>query len=164
MAFVVNDRVQEFTTTTGTGTLTLTGSPDGFETFSSAVCNGNTTYYAISSNTTEFEVGIGTVGAGTLSRDTVISSSNSDALVNFSAGTKNVFVTLPASKTILLNDSGTVDINGNLDVDGGTIKLDGNYPTGTDNVALGNTALDDGSLSGANNTAIGSAALTANMI
>jgi hypothetical protein len=110
MAFVVNDRVQEFTSTTGTGTLTLTGSPDGFETFSSAVGNGNTTYYTISSNTTEFEVGIGTVGAGTLSRDTVISSSNSDALVNFSAGTKNVFVTLPASKTILLNDSGNVGI------------------------------------------------------
>jgi hypothetical protein len=110
MAFVIKDRVQEFTSTTGTGTLTLTGSPDGFETFSSAVGNGNTTYYTISSNTTEFEVGIGTVGAGTLSRDTVISSSNSDALVNFSAGTKNVFVTLPASKTILLNDSGNVGI------------------------------------------------------
>jgi hypothetical protein len=106
-------------------------------------------------STTEFEVGIGTVGAGTLSRDTVISSSNSDALVNFSAGTKNVFVTLPASKTILLNDSGTVDINGNLDVDGGTIKLDGNYPVGTANVALGDGALDDGSLTGSCNVAIG---------
>jgi hypothetical protein len=106
MALVVNDRVQEFTITTGTGTLTLTGSPDGFETFSNAIGNGNTTYYAISSNTTEFEVGIGTVGAGTLSRDTVISSSNSDALVNFSAGTKNVFVTLPASKAVYLDSTG----------------------------------------------------------
>jgi hypothetical protein len=134
MAFVVNDRVQEFTSTTGTGTLTLTGSPDGFETFSSAVGNGNTTYYTISSNTTEFEVGIGTVGAGTLSRDTVISSSNSDALVNFSAGTKNVFVTLPASKTILLNDSGNVGIgtsipDAKLEVQTSEAKAGSSYST-----------------------------------
>jgi trimeric autotransporter adhesin len=53
-------------------------------------------------------------------------------------------------------------VNGNVSVDGGTIKLDGNYPTGTGNVALGNSALDDGSLSGGGNTAIGSVALTAN--
>jgi hypothetical protein len=139
MAFVVNDRVQEFTSTTGTGTLTLTGSPDGFETFSSAVGNGNTTYYTISSNTTEFEVGIGTVGAGTLSRDTVISSSNSDALVNFSAGTKNVFVTLPASKTILLNDSGTVDLTGNLD-------LNSNDITGTGNINITGNLTASGNL------------------
>jgi hypothetical protein len=139
MAFVVNDRVQEFTSTTGTGTLTLTGSPDGFETFSSAVGNGNTTYYTISSNTTEFEVGIGTVGAGTLSRDTVISSSNSDALVNFSAGTKNVFVTLPASKTILLNDSDTVDLTGNLD-------LNSNDITGTGNINITGSLTASGNL------------------
>jgi hypothetical protein len=139
MAFVVNDRVQEFTSTTGTGTLTLTGSPDGFETFSSAVGDGNTTYYTISSNTTEFEVGIGTVGAGTLSRDTVISSSNSDALVNFSAGTKNVFVTLPASKTILLNDSGTVDLTGNLD-------LNSNDITGTGNINITGNLTASGNL------------------
>jgi len=103
MAFVVNDRVQEFTSTTGTGTLTLTGSPDGFETFSSAVGDGNTTYYTISSNTTEFEVGIGTVTDATpdtSSRDTIISSSNSDAAVNFTAGEKNVFCTMPAKRTI----------------------------------------------------------------
>jgi hypothetical protein len=61
-----------------------------------------------------------------------------------------------------ISSTGNLEVSGNLDVDGGTIKLDGNYPVGTDNVALGNTALDDGSLSGANNTAIGSAALTAN--
>jgi hypothetical protein len=136
MAFVVNDRVQEFTTTTGTGTLTLTGSPDGFETFSSAVGNGNTTYYAISSNTTEFEVGIGTVGAGTLSRDTVISSSNSDALVNFSAGTKNVFVTLPASKAILLNDSNIVNVPGAATFAAGTVSLPSISTTGDTNTGI----------------------------
>ena len=108
MAFAVNDRVKETSTTTGTGTLTLAGAVPGFETFSSAIGNTNTTYYVIQNQNvpSEFEVGIGTVGAGTLSRDTIISSSNSDAAVNFSAGTKDVFVTLPASKAVLENDSG----------------------------------------------------------
>ena len=108
MAFAVNDRVKETSTTTGTGTFTLAGAIEGFETFSSAIGNSNTTYYAITNQgtPTEFEVGIGTVGAGTLSRDTIISSSNSDAAVNFSAGEKNVFCTLPASKAVLENDSG----------------------------------------------------------
>ena len=103
MALVLNDRVKETTTTTGTGTLTLAGAATGFETFSSAIGNTNTTYYAIASDTgSEFEVGLGTVGAGTLARtsDGVISSSNSDGLVDFSAGTKNVFCTFPASNTL----------------------------------------------------------------
>ena len=103
MAFVLNDRVKETSTTTGTGTFDLAGAETGFESFISGVGNGNITYYAISNDgTNEFEVGIGTVtdaATDTLSRDTIISSSNSDALVNFSAGTKTVFCTLPASRT-----------------------------------------------------------------
>jgi hypothetical protein len=103
MAFVLNDRVKETSTTTGTGTFDLAGAETGFESFVSGVGNSNITYYAISNDgTTEFEVGIGTVTSGspdTLSRDTIISSSNSDAAVNFSAGTKTVFCTLPASRT-----------------------------------------------------------------
>jgi len=103
MAFVLNDRVKETSTTTGTGTFDLAGAETGFESFVSGVGNSNVTYYAISNDgTTEFEVGIGTVTDATpdtLSRDTIISSSNSDALVNFSAGTKTVFCTLPASRT-----------------------------------------------------------------
>ena len=92
MAFVINDRVKENSTTTGTGTFTLSGAVTGFETFSSAIGNANTTYYTIhTQNAAQFEVGIGTVGAGTLARDTVISSSNSDAAVDFTAGTKDVF-------------------------------------------------------------------------
>jgi hypothetical protein len=122
MAFVINDRVQETTTTTGTGTVDLNGALTGFESFISAIGNGNTTYYAIASEgSTQFEVGIGTVTSGspnTLSRDTVISSSNSDALVNFSAGTKTVFCTLPASKAVVKNDSGTILLTGNLDTTG----------------------------------------------
>ena len=103
MALVINDRVKETSTTTGTGTFDLAGAETGFESFVSGVGDGNTTYYAISNDgTNEFEVGIGTVtdaATDTLSRDTIISSSNSDAAVNFSAGTKTVFCTLPASRT-----------------------------------------------------------------
>ena len=104
MALVINDRVKETSTTTGTGTLSLAGAVTGFETFSSAIGNGNTTYYAIELNSAgEYEVGIGTVTDATpdtLSRDTVISSSNSDSKVDFAAGTKNVFCTLPAKRTV----------------------------------------------------------------
>ena len=103
MAFALNDRVKETSTTTGTGTFNLAGAETGFESFVSGVGNGNSTYYAISNDgTAEFEVGIGTVTDATpdtLSRTTIISSSNSDALVDFSAGTKTVFCTLPASRT-----------------------------------------------------------------
>jgi hypothetical protein len=101
MALVLADRVKETTTTTGTGTLTLLGASIGFQSFA-AVGNGNTTYYTISSNGgAEFEVGIGTYTSSgtTLSRTTVLTSSNSGSLVNLSAGTKDVFVTYPASKS-----------------------------------------------------------------
>src|SRR6056300_818576 len=112
MALVVNDRVKETSTTTGTGAFTLTGAVTGFETFSSAIGNTNTTYYAIVNTVNaEFEVGLGTVGAGTLARTTIISSSNSDAAVNFSAGTKNVFCTLPASKAVILDSSDNIVAN-----------------------------------------------------
>ena len=89
MAFVLADRVRETTTTTGTGTVTLGGAATGFQTFS-AIGNGNTTYYTIAGQgTNEWEVGIGTYTSSgtTLSRDTVLSSSNSGSLVNFSSGT-----------------------------------------------------------------------------
>jgi hypothetical protein len=98
MAFVVADRVKETTTTTGTGTVTLDGASTGFQSFA-AVGNGNTTYYTIAAQSgTEWEVGIGTYTSSgtTLARTTVFSSSNSGSLVNFSAGTKDVFVTYPA--------------------------------------------------------------------
>jgi len=104
VAFVLNDRVKETTTTTGTGTLNLAGAATGFETFVAGIGNSNVTYYCIAGQgTAEFEVGIGTVtdaSPDTLSRTTILSSSNSDSAVNFSAGTKDVFCTLPAGKTI----------------------------------------------------------------
>ncbi len=107
MALVVKDRVQETSTTTGTGTLTLLGAVSGFQSFS-VIGNANTTYYAIVMGT-DFEVGIGTYTSSgtTLSRTTVLESSNSGSLVNFSAGTKNVFVTYPAEKAVYQDANGT---------------------------------------------------------
>ena len=102
MPFVLADRVQETTTTTGTGTITLAGAVTGFQSFS-AIGNGNTTFYTIADQSgSNWEVGLGTYTSSgtTLSRDTVLSSSNSGSLVNFGAGTKNVFVTLPSSRTV----------------------------------------------------------------
>ena len=106
MALVLKDRVKETSTTTGTGTFTLAGASVGFQAFS-VIGDGNTTYYTIQGGS-EFEVGIGTytLTGTTLSRDTILSSSNSNNAVNFSAGTKDVFVTYPAGKSINLDSSG----------------------------------------------------------
>jgi len=100
MALVLKDRVKETSTTTGTGTFTLLGAAAGFQSFS-VIGDGNTTYYTIDGGT-EWEVGIGTYTllGTTLSRDTVLESSNSGSLVNFSAGTKSVFCTYPAEKSV----------------------------------------------------------------
>ncbi len=105
MAFVLNDRVKETTTTTGTGTVTLDGASVGYQSFSAGIGSGNSCYYAIVLGS-EWETGIGTVGTGTLSRDTVLQSSNSDAKVNFSAGSKEVCVTDPADRSVYRGTSG----------------------------------------------------------
>lgn len=102
MPLVVKDRVNETSTTTGTGTFTLAGAVTGFQTFA-AIGDGNTTYYAIVlQGGSEWEVGLGTYTSSgtTLSRDTILSSSNSNNAVNFSAGTKNVFCDYPAPKAV----------------------------------------------------------------
>ena len=113
MALVLKDRVQETSITTGTGTITLAGAVSGFQSFSSAIGNTNTTYYTIT-NGAEWEVGIGTYtsSGNTLSRDTVLESSNGGSLVNFSAGTKNVFVTYPAEKAVTLDNTLPVSSGG----------------------------------------------------
>ena len=112
MALVLNDRVKETTTTTGTGTINLGGAQTNFETFVAGIGNSNTTYYAIvHRSSAEFEVGLGTItdaSPDTLARTTIISSSNSDSAVNFSAGTKDVFCTLPASKAV--HEDGSSDV------------------------------------------------------
>jgi hypothetical protein len=115
MAFQIADRVKETTTTTGTGTLNLGGAVSQFQTFVAGIGNGNETYYSIEDPTgTDWEVGIGTVtdaATDTLSRDTVISSSNGGSLVNFGAGEKVVFSTQPASKTFILSSDNTAVIS-----------------------------------------------------
>ena len=138
MALVLNDRVKETTTTTGTGTLTLGGAVTGFETFGSGIGNSNTTYYAVTlPGSAEFEVGLGTLNSdsSTIARTTIISSSNSDSAVNFSAGTKTIFCTIPASKSVFLDASGNailtsvsadLAVGDDLTVNGGVIELRSN--------------------------------------
>ena len=111
MALVLNDRVKETSTTTGTGTLNLAGASVGFVTFVAGIGNSNTTYYAINAQgTSNWEVGIGTVTDATpdtLARDTVLNNSvGSTAKINFS-GTLDVFCTMPASKSVYLDSTGT---------------------------------------------------------
>ena len=121
MALVINDRVKETTTTTGTGAVSLAGAVTGFETFAAGIGNSNTVYYCIAhQDQAEFEVGLGTLDGDSsdLTRTTVISSSNSDSAVDFSAGTKDVFCTIPASKMVFEDGSNDVTIGRNLTVTG----------------------------------------------
>jgi len=119
MALVVKDRVRESSTTTGTGTITLTGAYVGFQTFSAAVSDGSTLFYAIHNTSpgveTEWEVGFGTYSAGTLTRDTLYSSSTGSS-ISFSAGAKEVFITYPAEAAVFEDNSGNVTIEGKLTV------------------------------------------------
>lgn len=115
MALVVADRVKETTTTTGTGAISLGGAEANFIAFSSALSNGDTTYYAIIDNVNQaYEVGLGTYTASgnTLARTTVLASSNSGSAVNFSAGSKDVFINYPAGKSAYLDGSNQLVING----------------------------------------------------
>lgn len=135
MALVLADRVRETTTTTGTGTISLGGAVTDYQSFA-AIGTGNTTYYTIAgTGTGEWEVGIGTyTSAGnTLSRTTVLSSSNSGNLVNFSAGTKDVFCDYPAKRAVTggmgyaensatISTSSTIN-TGNNAISGGPITI-----------------------------------------
>ena len=118
MALVLDDRVKETSTTTGTGTLNLSGAVSGFQTFVAGIGDGNTTYYAIvNRDEAEWETGLGTItdsSTDTLARTTVIASSNSDSAVTFSAGTKDVFTTLPASKAVYEDASSDVTLSDDL--------------------------------------------------
>jgi hypothetical protein len=126
MALVVKDRVRETSTSTGTGDIILNGAVQAFQDFS-VIGDGNTTYYTIVDATTgAFEVGIGTytLATTTLSRDTVLESSNAGAAVNFAANVKDVFVTYPAERAVY-GDAGNV-VSG-YTISGGSIN---NTPIG----------------------------------
>ena len=141
MALVINDRVKETTTTTGTGTVSLGGAVTGFETFAAGIGNSNTVYYCIAhQDQAEFEVGLGTLDGDSsdLTRTTVISSSNSDSAVDFSSGTKDVFCTIPASKMLFKDASGTI---GNFNA--ATITANTAFvPDASDGAALGTSSLE----------------------
>ena len=117
MAFVIADRVRETTTTTGTGNLTLDGAVSKFRTFASVLSSSDTTYYSIVEQTgTAWEVGIGTfTSPSTLARTTILSSSNGGSIVTFTAGTKDVFISLPASKTNVEDQPNLIEVNSSSD-------------------------------------------------
>ena len=138
MALVVKDRVKSSTTTTGTGTITLGSAAAGFQSFS-VIGNANTTYYTIVDSTTgAWEVGIGTYTSSgtTLSRDTVLESSNSGSLVSFAAGTKDVFVTYPAERSVI-GGMGYVE-------NSATISVSSTINTGNNAISAGPVTLDSG--------------------
>ena len=145
MALVIADRVRETTTTTGTGTVNLGGAVSNFETFTANLSNSDTTYYSIVDNTNgAFEVGLGTFATGspnTLARTTVIASSNSNSAVNFGSGTKDVFITIPATKMIVKDASGNVSIDGDVTVSDGTNDFDVASHDGTNGLKLGGTVV-----------------------
>jgi hypothetical protein len=162
MPLVVRDRVQETSTTTGTGTFTLAGASTGFQSFS-AIGDGNTTYYTIAAQGgSQWEVGIGTYTSSgtTLSRDTVLSSSTGGSKVDFTAGTKNVFVTYPAGKSVNLDSSNNVSALGTVASGtwqgttigvayGGTGRTVGNYSIYANEIHVGkdgNDTTGDGTL------------------
>lgn len=116
MPLVLKDRVRVTTTTTGTGTYTLGAAATGFQSFT-AIGNGNTTYYAVTDGT-NWEVGVGTFSTTgpTLARTEILESSNANAAVNWGAGSKDVFVTLPAEKaiaptTLVVKDRSDIAVN-----------------------------------------------------
>ena len=161
MALVLNDRVKETSTTTGTGDFTLAGAVTDFESFNSGVGTGNTTYYAIvNPGQNEWEVGLGTLSASTtLQRTTIISSSNSDAAVTFTSGSKDVFCTLPASKAVVEDASSNVALPADLTV-GALLKM----PTNTANKILvaDGTSYEEVDMSGDATIASGGALTLAN--
>jgi hypothetical protein len=140
MPLILADRVKETTTTTGTGTITLAGAATGFQSFA-AVGNGNTTYYAIvGQGTSEWEVGVGTYTSSgtTLSRDTVFSSSaGAPTKTNFSSGTKDVFVTYPADRSVF--SDGT-----NIVPETAAILLPSSGGTGRNSLTANNVLLGNG--------------------
>ena len=137
MALVLKDRVKETTTTTGTGTLTLTGAVAGFQSFS-AIGDGNTTFYSVvhqDAAVGEWEVGVGTYTASgtTLARTTVLQSSNGGAAVNFSSGSKDVFVTYPSDKAVAVSSSPNFATVSATSLNAGTLTVGG------ENVATSST-------------------------
>ena len=169
MAFVLNDRVKETSTSTGTSQTTwaLAGAATGYQTFNSGIGSSNTTYYCIFNNPDEWEVGLGTLSSSTnLQRTTILSNSDGNtSAVNFSSGTKDVFCTLPASKAVVEESNGDVTLPADLTTGsdltvGALLKL----PTNTANKMLvaDGTSFEEVDMSGDATIASGGALTLAN--
>jgi hypothetical protein len=151
MALVLKDRVKETTTIVGTGTATLLGASTGYQSFST-IGNTNTTYYTIAGQgTAEWEVGIGTytLSGTTLARTTVLASSNANALVSFSAGTKDVFCTYTASLAVIQDSTFTanapqLNATNGLIVNNKTVSTSYTIPTGSNAVSVGVMTVNSG--------------------
>ena len=156
MALVVKDRVQEYSTTSGTGTLTLSGAAPGYQSFSSSIGNGNTTFYTIYDGIAQtWEVGVGTVAAGTLARTTVLSNSlGTTAKINLAGNQASVFCTYPAEQSVNLDASNNVSPLGTI--------ASGTWQATTVGVAYGGTGVTTSS--GVNSVALrdANANITAN--
>ena len=137
MSLVLADRVRETTTSTGTGTITLNGAVDGYQSFA-VIGNNNTTYYTIS-NTSQWEVGIGQYYGGTLSRDTIISSSTGSKL-NLIAGTKDVFVTYPSEFTANATGGGV----GSILLNASTVTANATIASGQNGFSVGPLTVNSG--------------------
>ncbi len=123
----IADRVFETTTTQGTGTINLAGAQTGFQSFVAGIGDGETCYYIIDDGE-NWEVGLGTVTSGspdTLSRDTILESSNSDAAVNWGAGTRNVRVTIPAAGLLAEHKQNAFRTAGELTISSGEVTATG---------------------------------------
>ena len=149
MALVLNDRVKETSTTTGQGTLNLAGAATGFETFVTGVGDGNTTYYAITSGN-DYEVGLGTYTASgtTLSRTTILESSNSGSAITLS-GTSDVFCTYPAEKAVVQDNTNTgvapqFGATNGIFVNNDTINTDYTFPTNYNGMSAGTITIASG--------------------
>jgi len=148
MALIVKDRVKETTTTTGTGTVTLAGASTGFQSFA-AIGNGNTTYYAITSGN-DYEVGLGTYTASgtTLSRTTILESSNSGSAITLS-GTSDVFCTYPAEKAVVQDNTNTgvapqFGATNGIFVNNDTINTDYTFPTNYNGISASPITVNSG--------------------
>lgn len=140
MALIVADRVKETSTTSGTGTITLAGAAAGYQSFS-VIGNGNQTYYTIADQTgSNWEVGIGTYTSSgtTLSRDTVLASSNSGNKVSFGSNAKDVFVTYPAARSAFGGGSSGVITNQ------ATISQSFTFPDGHNGFSVGPITIASG--------------------
>lgn len=149
MAFIIKDRVKEGTVTTGTGAFALGGAASTFEAFNTYMSNGDTAYYAVvhtASGVDEWEIGLGTFNTGnTLTRTTILSSSNSGNAVSFSSGTKDIFMTYPADRSVIEEPDRSVafpagiSVTGNVaasgTIDGRDVAADGTKLDGIETAA-----------------------------